>query len=91
MSTSFRKLQAMLVLTFLLKGGLYQSMFRVLFRRELLMLLVWDSYWSSASKLLFLKASLYIGAAKSKVCLLQDSLLIRLLMDFGSSRSMLGG
>ena len=42
------------------------------------------------SKVLFLKASLYMGAAKSKVCLLQDSLLISLI-NFGGSRSMIGG
>ena len=42
-------------------------------------------------KLLFCKASLYSCAAVSNVCLSQDSVLIRLLIEWGSSRRIGGG
>ena len=41
--------------------------------------------------MLFDKASLYVGAALSNVCLSHDSALIRLFTAFGSSRIIGGG
>ena len=79
----------MLVLTFLLKGGLYQITFRGLLRR-VLVLALGGWYVSCALKSLLLNASLYSGAAASNVPLSQDSVLIRLLIELGSSRRMDG-
>ena len=48
-------------------------------------------YFSSESKLLCLNASLYSGFAALNVSSLHDSLLMRLLIDVGSCRMMVGG
>ena len=49
------------------------------------------SYLSWVVKLLCLKASLYVGAAKSNISLLEDSWLMRLLIDLGSACIIEGG
>ena len=61
----------MFVLTFLLKGRLYQITFRDLLRRVLVFVLV-GRYVTCALKLLFLRALLYSGAVVSNVSLSQD-------------------
>ena len=49
------------------------------------------SYLSWVVKLLCFKASLYVGAAASNISLLEDSWLMRLLIDLGSSCIIEGG
>ena len=85
LSISFKNSRAISVFTFLLKGGLYHITFRCRLLRVLV--LVFDcSYFSCALKLLRVKASLYVGAASSKVSLSLHRVLILWLMEWGSSR-----
>ena len=77
-------------MTFLPNGGLNHNVFLCLLR------LVWvfvfaGSYLSWAVKLLCFKASLYVGAATSNISLLEDSWLMRLLIDLRSSSNIEGG
>ena len=90
LSISFKNSCAMLVFTFLLKGGLYHITFRCRLLR-VLVLVFGCSCFSCALKLLRAKASLYVGAASSKVSLSQHRVLIRRLMEWGSSRMIGGG
>ena len=90
LSISFKNSRAMLVFTFLLKEGLYHITFRCRLMR-VLVLVFGCSYFSCALKLLRVKASLYVGAASSKVSLSQHRVLIRRLMEWGSSRMIGGG
>ena len=57
----------------------------------MLVLVFGCSYFSCALKLLRVKASLYVGAAASKVSSSQHGVLIRRLMEWGSSRIIGGG
>ena len=89
MSTRWRKLRAMFALTFLLKGGLNQMTLRCLFLRgRCVSCGVYSSLWL---KLLCPSAFRYAGAASSNVCLSDESVEMRLLMDVGSCLRMLDG
>ena len=83
LSISFKNSRAMLVFTFLLKGGLYHITFRCRLLR-VLVLVFGCSYFRCALKLLRVKASLYVSLSQHRV-------LIRRLMDWGSSRMIGGG
>ena len=92
---SCRKLRPMFVLTFMLYGGLYHIVLRRLDLCEFVVLFELlaegGSYVKLVLKLLRLSASLYRGAVSLNVCSLHESLLILLLMDWGSWRKIVGG